>query len=475
VSETDAGRHPGPRAAEPSAAPDPAAAFPPGTLLLDRYRVIRELGVGGMSLVLMAEHVALGTKVAIKVLLPELAKLADAPQRFEREALAATRFESEHVARVLDVGVIPAPGSASGTPYMVIEYLEGQDLGRLVRQGHRFSAEEAIALVVQAADALSRAHAAGVVHRDVKPSNLFLTHRPDGSPLVKVLDFGISKLVQDAAQENLALTKTTAVMGSALYMSLEQMRSTKTVDRRTDVWALGVSLYELLTGTHPWTAEAFSELCVKVSLDPPDPLRRHRPDIPAALAAAIAVAYERKPEERYQSVGQLVEALAPFASEDTRREIRAVQEFEQQSLRGLAAPARPIVPPTLHWAVWAVIGGAVIAAAAAVGLSGPPAPRGGTTGGVADAAAMTDAAAVTDAAAEGDADASGDAGDADAAVSDAAAEDGVIAVTGDGGVTRADGGASRPPSDPCAGKPANAMVRRPGGLMVPCSVYRRGK
>jgi serine/threonine-protein kinase len=447
---------------------DPATDFPPGTILLDRYRVIRELGVGGMSRVVAAEHVALGTKVAIKVLLPQLAKLHDAAQRFEREALAATRFESEHVARVLDVGVLPSPGPGAGTPYMVIEYLEGQDLGRLVRAGRLFSAQDAIALIVQAADALSRAHAAGVVHRDVKPSNLFLTRRPDGSPLVKVLDFGISKLVQDAAQEDLALTKTTAVMGSALYMSLEQMRSTKTVDRRTDVWALGVSLYELLTGTHPWTAEVFSELCVKVSLDPPDPLRRHRPDLPEALAQAIAVAYERKPEERYQSVGQLVEALAPFADAATKRQIKAIVEFEQRSFRGLTSPVRPIAPPRLHWAVWAVLGGAVIAGAAAVGLSGTTGPHGETTSGVADAAASVDAAA-SDAAVE-------DAGIADAA-SDAAAMDdgGVIAVSADAGVTRVDGGAIKPPSDPCAGKPPTAMVRRPDGLMVPCSVYRRGK
>src|SRR5271155_3544353 len=136
--------------------------------------------------------------------------------------MAATRFESEHVARVLDVGALP-----DGPPYMVMEYLEGQDLGRYVRQGKRFAVGEAIDLVVQAADALARAHAAGVIHRDVKPSNLFLTQRPDGSPLLKVLDFGISKVVEEAAKENLELTKTTAVMGSALYMSIEQMRSTR--------------------------------------------------------------------------------------------------------------------------------------------------------------------------------------------------------------------------------------------------------
>src|SRR5262249_18177189 len=185
-----------------------------------------------------------------------------------------------------DEGVLPD----DATPYMVMEFLEGKDLGRFLREGKRFPIDEALDLTVQACDALARAHAVGVIHRDVKPSNLFLTRRPDGTPLLKVLDFGIAKVVEDADKDKLQLTKTTVVMGSALYMSLEQMRSTKTVDHRTDVYALGISLYELLTGTHPFTAESFSELCVKVSLDPPQPLRDHRPDVPEALAEAIAVA-----------------------------------------------------------------------------------------------------------------------------------------------------------------------------------------
>src|SRR5262249_5286728 len=160
---------------------------------------------------------------------------------------------------------------------------------RLVREGRRFAMAEAIDLVSQAADALARAHAAGVIHRDGKPSNLFPTQRPDGTPLGKVRDFRISKVVAAAAQDNLDLAKTQPIMGSGLDMAREQMRSTKTVDHRTDVWALGISLYELLTGTHPFTAETFSELCVKVSLDPPVPLRKHRPDAPQELADALEI------------------------------------------------------------------------------------------------------------------------------------------------------------------------------------------
>jgi serine/threonine protein kinase len=353
-------------------APAEDVGFVPGTVLLDRYRVVRALGIGGMSQVVCAEHLALGTKVAMKFLLPGLAILPDAPQRFVREALAVTRVKSDHVAKVLDVGTLPG-----GPPYLVMEYLEGQDLGRHVKAGQRFEVEEAIDLTVQAADALARAHAAGVIHRDVKPSNLFLTSRPDGTPLLKVLDFGISKVLEEAAKEDLELTKTTAVMGSALYMSLEQMRSTKTVDHRTDIYALGVSLYELLTGTHPFTAESFSELCVKVSLDPPSPLRDHRPDVPEALAEAIAVAYARSAAERYQTVGGFALALAPFASPRTLEHIDSIRRFERQSWPDGTLPERQPTPhglratdvrrpPRPGWLAYAVLVGAGLTAAAAL-------------------------------------------------------------------------------------------------------------
>ena len=159
-----------------------------------------------------------------------------------------------------------------------------------------------------------------------------------------MLDFGISKVVEEAAKENLELTKTAMVMGSALYMSLEQMRSTKTVDHRTDIYALGVSLYELLTGTHPFTAESFSELCVKVSLDPPEPLRTHRPDVPEALAEVIAVAYARNTAERYQSIGRFAAALLPFAEPDTARRIEAIQRFERGSYPDDKIPERQPTP-----------------------------------------------------------------------------------------------------------------------------------
>ena len=438
------------------------AGFPPGTVLLSKYRVIRELGVGGMSRVLEAEHIALGTKVAVKVLLPELARLPDAPARFEREALASTRIVSDHIVRVTDVGVLPSPGPGAGEPYMVMEYLEGSDLGRLVKAGKRFGIEEAIDFVTQAADALSRAHDAGVVHRDVKPSNLFLTTRPDGAPLVKVLDFGISKLVEEAATENLQLTKTTAVMGSAMYMSIEQMRSPKTVDRRTDVWALGVSLYELLSGTHPWKAESFTELCVKVSLDPPDPLQNHRPDVPDALAAAIAIAYARPQEERYQTVGQLVAALDPFASEETRRHIRAIRSFERRSHPDLADPVRPSRPPRLGVALYAVLAGAALAGVAALAWKWQPGLAATHDAGIAGgqpSSVAPSASAENSARPVPTVDAS----------SEPEVDSGVIQAVADAGAV--DAGAR--PRGPCAGKRPTDQVILPNGMRVPCSMLRR--
>ncbi len=436
----------------------------PGTILLGRYRVLRELGVGGMSQVVCAEHVSLGTKVAMKFLLPELATLPDAPQRFVREAKAATRFKSDHVAQVLDEGVLP-----DGTPYMVMEYLEGKDLGRYLREGKRFDVTEAIDLVVQTADALARAHAAGVIHRDVKPSNLFLTSRPDGTPLLKVLDFGISKVVEEAAKENLELTKTTVVMGSALYMSLEQMRSTKTVDHRTDIYALGVSLYELLTGTHPFTAESFSELCVKVSLDPPAPLRDHRPDVPEELAEVIAVAYARSAPERYQTVGRFAAALLPFASPKTAERIAVIQSFERGSYPDGKIPERQPTPlglrvtdvqrpPRIAWWIYAAVAGAGLAAAGALWIALAPPSSTGSSGNVSVPDASTSATT------------GGTSTDASSTTNSVVPlpltpPEPIDGSAADAGTV--DGGKSKPPVRPC--KPGE-MVRMHNGLLKPCGL-----
>ena len=446
-------------------APADFAGFPPGTVLLDKYRIVRVLGIGGMSVVVCAEHLVLETLVAMKFLLPELCTLPDAPQRFLREAQAATRIAGEHVARVLDMGELPpeegSPFYPGGAPYIVMEYLEGKDLGRHVKDGRRFPVPEAIDLVVQAAEALAHAHAAGIIHRDVKPSNLFLVQQPDGSSIVKVLDFGISKVVEEAAKDNLELTKTTAVMGSALYMSLEQMRSTKTVDHRTDIYALGVTLYELLTGTQPFTAESFSELCVKVSLDPPDPLRRHRADVSVELAAVIAVAYARTKEERYQTVGQLAQALAPYATPETRARVDAIRRFERASHPDMdvdepvrRTPTKVETPdPGPRWPLYAVLAGVGLAAAGALWVKWNPAGAGAGTTGVAEVDAATPLTSVT----------------APVTSTVIPVTSASVMVTTDAGMV--DGGKPhKPPGDPCAGKRQGESVILPDGRRKVCGL-----
>ncbi len=223
----------------------------PGTVLAGKYRVTRVLGEGGMGVVVAATHIQLDEPVALKFMLPSALGSTEAIARFLREARSAVKLKSEHVARVSDVGTLD-----TGAPYIVMEYLEGSDLaGELLTRGP-LPPTDTVEYVVQACDALAEAHALGIVHRDLKPANLFVTRRRDGSPLVKVLDFGISK--SSALNEvggGGSLTKTGGLMGSPVYMSPEQMKSAKDTDARTDIWALGIILYELVGGRTPFESE----------------------------------------------------------------------------------------------------------------------------------------------------------------------------------------------------------------------------
>ncbi|HTN86997.1 MAG TPA: protein kinase, partial [Sorangium sp.] len=277
----------------------------PGTVLAGKYRVERIIGQGGMGVVVEARHVVLDERVALKFLLPAFTLHPEGSARFLREAKAGMRIKSEHVARVSDVGTLE-----SGAPYMVMEFLTGSDLARLLRDQGVLGIEDAVDYIVQGSEAIAEAHSLGIVHRDLKPANLFLTRRADGSPLVKVLDFGISKMATSAVD---ILTGTDAALGSALYMSPEQMRQTRSVDHRTDIYALGVSLYELLAGRQPYYAETLPQLCAEVLTGTPTPLRDIRPDVPASLASALEKAYAREREQRYASIAELIVALAPFA------------------------------------------------------------------------------------------------------------------------------------------------------------------
>ncbi len=276
-----------------------------GDVVAGKYRVERVLGVGGMGVVVAAIHLHLDQRVALKFVRPEAAENAQAVERFMREARAAARLKSEHVAKVHDVALLE-----SGMPYLVMEYLEGADLGRVLAEQGPLSIESAADYVIQACEAVAEAHAIGIVHRDIKPQNLFLTRRLGGAPMVKVLDFGISKI---AAVIGARLTQTASVMGSPLYMAPEQMRSARNVDPRADIWALGVVLYELLTGRVPFDAETMTELCLKVVQDAPVPPETLRFDLPPALRAIIARCLEKDPTRRFAEAGELAAALEPFA------------------------------------------------------------------------------------------------------------------------------------------------------------------
>ena len=288
----------------------PSPEVPIGTVLAGKYRVERVLGQGGMGVVVAARHLHLDQTVAIKLLRRDRTADTTAVERFLREARAAACIESEHVARVFDVGILD-----SGTPFIVMEHLAGTDLAS--KSSRSTSPSDVVDWVLQACEAIAEAHLRGIVHRDLKPSNLFLTDRVGGRPVVKVLDFGIAKALGSQPDEERALqTQTLAVMGTPRYMSPEQMRSAKHVDARTDIWALGAILFELLTGRPAFDGESLPELCSMVAVDPVPSLCDLRPDIPEGLERAIRWCMEKSPDDRPQTVAQLAAALAPFGSDE---------------------------------------------------------------------------------------------------------------------------------------------------------------
>jgi serine/threonine-protein kinase len=277
---------------------------PPGTILLGKYRVDGLLGIGGYGYVVRAHHLELGESLAIKILRDDREIDEHNLARFLREAQAIVRLKSEHVARVFDVGKLP-----NGAPYMVMELLEGEDLGQRIEKGGALDPTLAVDYILQACEALAETHAIGIVHRDIKPTNLFVAHRPDGTEIVKVLDFGISKAQRRDHEKSLRLTQTQSVLGTPAYMSPEQMRSAKSVDGRTDVWALGAVLYELVECELPFDADNFAELCVVVATQPPRPMARA-----PMLAPVILRCLAKSVEERYATVAELATALAPYAT-----------------------------------------------------------------------------------------------------------------------------------------------------------------
>jgi len=284
-----------------------------GDVIADKYRVESIVGSGGMGLVVAARHLQLGQQVAIKLLRlrgldPE--RQVEARARFVREGQAAAALSSDHVVRIHDVGTLD-----SGEPFLVMELLRGDDLAKIIDRQGPAAVPVAVDYVLQACDAVAEAHAAGIVHRDLKPSNLFVSARSDGGVNVKVLDFGISKAAagsQNAFDGN--LTETRSIVGSPYYMSPEQVRDAKRVDARSDIWSLGTILYELLAGDTPFDASTFPGICAAIAADTPRSLGEVRPGIPAALDEVVAKCLRKNPDERFQTVGELVAALAPFSA-----------------------------------------------------------------------------------------------------------------------------------------------------------------
>jgi serine/threonine-protein kinase len=275
-----------------------------GDILDGKYRVERVLGVGGMGVVVAATHTQLNQRVALKFLLPAALGNTQIIERFAREARAAVQIQSEHVARVIDVGTLP-----TGSPYMVMEFLEGSDLAEVVEKGGAMPAQQAVGYVLQACEAIAEAHSLGIVHRDLKPANLFLARRSARDSVVKVLDFGISKTSETGSS---GLTQTSAVMGSPYYMAPEQMMSSKDVDARCDIWALGIILYELLTGAPPFVADTMAEIVYMVTQRDPPALLEKRPDLPPELAEVISRCLMRDKAQRFANVAKLAAALVPF-------------------------------------------------------------------------------------------------------------------------------------------------------------------
>jgi hypothetical protein len=369
-----------------------------GTVLAGKYCVERVLGRGGMGLVVEAMHLQLGQPVAMKFLLAEVLEHPQITQRFLREAQAAVRLRSEHVARVIDVGTLE-----TGAPYMVLEYLEGADLANFPRD--QLSIGRIIDLILQACEALAEAHALGIVHRDIKPANLFITRRVDGTPLLKVLDFGISKVATVGAQ----LTATQAVMGTPAYMSPEQIRASRDVDHRTDIWSLGVVLYELLQGNPPFAAETFSSMVLKVVTEP---LPRLTVRLPGDLEAIVYRCLEKDPARRFGDTAELARAIARYAQSETQAAVsvqrtggivgrdttrRAIEpqpgeRVPLSTLSGSAGASTLARRAGWRWPAAALLGGAILVGIAVVASRGdgisPQALGAPARGGSAPAAAQ---------------------------------------------------------------------------------------
>ncbi len=311
-----------------------------GLVVGGRYKILRTLGAGGMGGVYEAEHELIGKKVALKCLHKEYTRDRDLVERFKREARAATAIGNEHIVDVTDMGDLP-----DGAPFLVMEYLAGTTLSGLMEDLGAMRIPRAVHIARQVCDALGAAHEKGIVHRDLKPENVFLTRRGQDPDFVKVLDFGISK-IHSGDRKDRGLTRTGMAIGTPTYMSPEQAQGLRDVDARTDVWAMGVILYEMLTGHRPFEADSYPMLLMRIVGSEPDPVTKWRKDVPDALSALVMKCLEKPVGTRMQTMYELESALAPFAASDAplvmaELEVRTQEGASHTVVRTKRASDRP--------------------------------------------------------------------------------------------------------------------------------------
>ena len=309
--------------------------LPIGQVVEGKYLVERLLGEGGMAYVLAARNTELDLPVAIKYLRREH-RTAELISRFAREARAMARLRSDFVTRILDVGMSPTLG-----PFIVMERLEGHDMGTLLEREGAIDEDRAVDLTMMALCALAEAHAAGIVHRDLKPENMFIHEGSTGGTTLKLLDFGVSQMALTGTTfgTSVDLVKTSALIGSPLYMAPEQIRGIEQLDARTDIWAIGAIMYELVTGRVPFPAGSITELSARVLEDAPIPPRSLTPRLSPAVEGAILQCLSKRPEDRFQTVESLAMALQPL----TRRTFALPASVRAKSMSHPAiSEVRPI-------------------------------------------------------------------------------------------------------------------------------------
>jgi eukaryotic-like serine/threonine-protein kinase len=314
-----------------------------GDIVAERYQVEAVIGAGGMGIVYEAKHLGLGTKVALKVIRPDIAQNSSLWKRFAREARALGALHNKHVVRVHDAGTLP-----SGLRYLVMELLAGTDLRRLLQDGGPMPVARAVDYVLQVCSALGDAHRLHIIHRDIKPENIFLAKFRACEPTIKLLDFGVARFLDDGGQ----LTMPGAGVGSPRYLSPEQVQTPNAIDQRSDLWGVGLLLYELLTGLSPFAGMNTAQVCLAICKGPIPPVDALRPELPPGLVRVIHRCLEIDPNRRFASADELSAALEPFSSRHLPEEGGGGSGGAKSGRRprgGSAAPSRRGKIARAHW------------------------------------------------------------------------------------------------------------------------------